>query len=447
MGNLGLAAGRVLADRFEIGQAVGKGGMGAVYRAWDRVAGCEVALKLLQPHGTPQESERFARAIQAQAAYLQAEFITGYEHTLEAWRRSRPGSYWWTKATSIHFYICFMISRFEHIERMIAAVLEAEPDPDARAAYLEAGLALATLFGNTGRRKAAVALASRMGAVASLLAPEDHGTLLLMDSWRIYNLEPDPFRALQSSSQATVLLKRAGDRHHLALGLFHQGMELTSLGLLQRGEQALREGYALEQLLGSTSQITVLHLHLGLNLAAQVCTGVATDRAREEARSIGERYRGQPELGPAVSGAAHLILGRLAMASGDLAAAGPALQTALQSFASMLPYHLSVVPLYVEWLLKQGRDAEARSAAEQAVRRIDEQGGLGYCEVAVRLALALSCFAAGDPDAGRSALRQVRLRAERIESPELHDSYLQLPESRQIAALARAHGLLEPSDP
>src|SRR4051794_40385962 len=53
-----MRAGDTVAGRFELGEQIGAGGMGAVHRALDRLTGEPVALKLLQGGSL---SQRFAR--------------------------------------------------------------------------------------------------------------------------------------------------------------------------------------------------------------------------------------------------------------------------------------------------------------------------------------------------------------------------------------------------
>ncbi|HEY0133046.1 MAG TPA: AAA family ATPase, partial [Nannocystis sp.] len=94
------------------------------------------------------------RAIQAWVAYFHLDQQTGYEHALAAVDALPPGSLWWTRALQVCFYSFFMLGRVEHVERLIAAFVAAEPELDARAVYVESGAVLMTFFGTCGLRRA-----------------------------------------------------------------------------------------------------------------------------------------------------------------------------------------------------------------------------------------------------------------------------------------------------
>lgn len=134
------------------------------------------------------------------------------------------------------------------------------------------------------------------------------------------------------------------------------------------------------------------------------------------------------------------------MAAGDRDTAEVAVAAALASFVAMLPHRLQVIPTAVALFLDQGRVTEARQLAEGALVQLEEQGGLGACDVPMRLAVAQARLADGDPEGGRRALRsaldQLDLRVRRIEDAGVRDSYLARVPHRRLLGLARQHGLL-----
>jgi serine/threonine protein kinase len=380
------------------------------------------------------------RAIQAWVANFRLDLLVGYTYAVEALEVLKPGSFWWTKTAAIFFLSFPLLDRLEHADRIIGTFLASEPDPDARLAYLESGFILAIFFGVAGTRHACNQVIARMTQVAADVDPKDRGYLMNARGCQAVYLEAEPYRALEDARQAVVLFRESGNWHwHVAL--FGVGLALTDMGVWTSGEEALREAREGALANGDGFFSTVIHLHLGLNLADQV------DAAKqEEARRISDTYRDQPQLGSTVHGLANQIMADAAMATGDREMAEAAAGAALAAYASMLTYRLRVVPTAVALLLERGRVAEARQLAEDALVQLDEQDGLGACDVPTRLAVAQARLADGDLEGGRSALRsaldQLRLRVGKIPDAEMRESYLTLPRHRQLTDLAREHGML-----
>jgi hypothetical protein len=218
------------------------------------------------------------------------------------------------------------------------------------------------------------------------------------------------------------------------------GITLTDLGAWAHGEEVLREASEAVLASGDVFYAMMIHLHLGLNLAAQ-----ADPAKQEEARRISNTYRDQPQLGLIFQGIANKILADVSLAAGDRETAEMAVRAALAGLMATRPYRLLVFPTAVALFLEQGRVAEARQLAEEALAQLDEQGGLGACDVLVRLAVIQARFADGDREGGRSALRstleQLRLCAGRIKDAGMCESYLARAPHRQLVDLARDHGL------
>lgn len=381
------------------------------------------------------------RAIQAWLANFRLDLQGGYAYALEALEILKPGSFWWTKTAAICFYSFFLLDRLEHADRIIRTFLASEPDPDTRLAYLESGAILAILFTATGARHACNQVIDRLTQVAANVDPRDRGYLMIATAWRTLVLEPDPYRALEEARQATALFRESGKHLWLAEALFGLGMALTDLGVWTKGEEVLREAREVARANGDVFYDTVIHLYLGFNLAGQ-----ADAAKQEEARRISNTYRDQPQLGRAVQAFANKILADVSMAAGDRETAEVAVRAALAGFVAMLPHRLQVVPTAVALSLEQGRVAEARQLAEDALVQLEEQGGLGACDVPTRLAVAQARLADGDRKGGRSALRsaleQLGLRVGRIKDAGVRESYLARAHHRQLMDLAREHGML-----
>src|SRR5437763_3948412 len=71
----------LLGGRFEVLRPLGAGGLGEVFAARDRVTGAEVALKILHPHLSDEESlvERFRRELAVTRALDHPDIVRVYD--------------------------------------------------------------------------------------------------------------------------------------------------------------------------------------------------------------------------------------------------------------------------------------------------------------------------------------------------------------------------------
>ena len=69
----------VLSDRYELGRAVGNGGMGDVYEAYDQKLSRRVAVKCLKPGFTGSHHERFVREVRHAAAFIHPNVVTVFD--------------------------------------------------------------------------------------------------------------------------------------------------------------------------------------------------------------------------------------------------------------------------------------------------------------------------------------------------------------------------------
>src|SRR3989442_4243266 len=81
-----LAPGVLLAGRYEVRALLGAGGMGAVYRVFDRERAKEVALKVMLPSLTASEraGERFAQEAEVMLALAHPAIVRVFDAGLDA---------------------------------------------------------------------------------------------------------------------------------------------------------------------------------------------------------------------------------------------------------------------------------------------------------------------------------------------------------------------------
>jgi len=86
---LALVAGEVLDSRYQVEAAIGEGGSGTVFRAWDRVIGEAVAVKILHPARASEQSwiKRLAREVKVARAIRHPNVCRVFE-------LGREGGHW-----------------------------------------------------------------------------------------------------------------------------------------------------------------------------------------------------------------------------------------------------------------------------------------------------------------------------------------------------------------
>src|SRR5262249_28237721 len=136
---------------------------------------------------------------------------------------------------------------------------------------------------------------------------------------------------------------------------------------------------------------------------------------------------------------ARSCLSLILMQMGDLRAAEVTAQQAIEASAAT-PRRCFALAVLGRARLLQGRPDEAREAAEEAARLL-EQGGVEESEALIRLVLAEAIHATGDIEAAHVALaagkRRLLDRAAKIEDPAVRRRFLEnVPEHARTIALA-----------
>jgi tetratricopeptide (TPR) repeat protein len=258
---------------------------------------------------------------------------------------------------------------------------------------------------------------------------------------RSAHVHDDPWTAMQHAEAIRPIYEALGSQLIFLNMQLVRGMNQWYLGAHASAEQTLEGIPAADTAIGVASWMRRLAL-----------SWVYADRgAFERACAVASQLT---ESGRARNNPAEQARGRWALAEalrrmGDLAAAE---REALAALAAAMPLEAPGVLATLAGLrLAQGRAAEARVAAEEAMARYTAMGACGLFRAGfVRLAHAEALHATGAHDAARAAIARARARvlaiAGTISDPDHRASFLaQVPENARTLALARTW-LGEPAD-
>jgi tetratricopeptide (TPR) repeat protein len=180
------------------------------------------------------------------------------------------------------------------------------------------------------------------------------------------------------------------------------------------------------------------------NLALALAHRGRLDEARDEEGKAAQEFLESGNRRMEV--ASRYYLGYIRLIAGDLAGAEKSARAAVEMALGpplLPPVRAEGLGILAAILLAQGRAAEARAAAEEAMRLLEELGGIDGGEPMIRLAHAQALHATGEVASAVSAIAhadaRLRERAAKIRDPGLRASFLgAIPENARTVELAAA---------
>lgn len=349
------------------------------------------------------------------------------EVTGVALQELKAGSLGWCRAIFPAFFIAINHQDAARIGELVSLLLSTEPDPEARATYVESVAIIHIISAVVVPELLLRALLSRLAAVVAQAEPANptiRRYLCMCRAWMANHREPGPWTLVTECRKALALIDQSGD---VFVGDV-VGAATIEWGWLELGD---REGVcqrmtALTESIGRCQNINTVNLWRHL-LARTLC--MATDSsAWDQAESLVApmlSYAGGLSSYPSL---AQGVVARLSLLRGRPQEAEAHARAAMQLFP-VFPIWLShVAPVQIHALLALGRAGEATAVAEQVFGALPTLGGLGVAEVEFRLSASEAFHAAGEFDRARielhETLRQVQLRADDIMDPFWKMSYL-----------------------
>ena len=311
---------------------------------------------------------------------------------------------------------------------------EPQPEPESLRAYCEALCYVSTVFVRGGLRLEATGCLER----AQALKNEDPALRGYLEyAWGFFrlHLEPRPWQAWSHFQRAAQAFQEAGKVHPLSKVRTMWALTAALLGDLPSAVAMSQESLALA--LRLEQPMTLLHTQ---SFRTLVLAHSAEPAHRDQVRALAHATLASHDNHPIYSGMVHTALAMLALAQGQPAEAEP---HARKAYELMPPLPAGAASLLSTALRAQGRVAEARALAEQAVRTQEAMGAQGLTSVSAYLALAEACFATQEQASGQQALRKavdlLRACAEDLPEPALRERLYQVPEHARITQLARQH--------
>ncbi|UQA60469.1 serine/threonine-protein kinase PknK [Polyangium aurulentum] len=354
-----------------------------------------------------------------------------------------PGSLTFCLAAEKLVHLLPHVGEIARFERLVDEVELASPTPEARSAYVRAVSTLMMSFAVVGMRERAwrcLTLARVVGASVFDEDPYVKAVFTLRHGIAVHILEPDPHRALVLLEQSMRDLTEAQAFHEQAFARSLLGSARMEMGDEAGAEEVLRSAVPVAAELKDPYGTANAQAYLMLTLI-KLSEPEKIDEAERLAVAVLEA-----NIGPSYEGTARYGLAGVAVARGEWARAESEARRACALIDVAPTWALDCAGYWMRALVAQGRTEEAAALAKRYLNRLEQVGGVGFTEIAFRVAAASALFQGGEKEDAREVLietlRQIELRASKIPDAHLKDRYLhQNRDSRQAFALAAAWGV------
>ena len=377
------------------------------------------------------------RLLQAEAYKLKGDHAETLRYSLDALTHLPRGSALWYGAIGEIAQASGQVGDHARLERayhdLLLVPLEGVTAPHAIAV---ARIALQLM--QSGRHEAAdLAFRDLEHVPLDIIAhdPEVAGSIHRARAIRAH-YGGDPGAALVAFAAAAKAFREVGDELGAATQRANVGFMHVELGEYAEAERALREGLETADRYRLSGLAAFAKHNLGLALGRQ---GRLDEGRRMEEEAV-QAYRAEGNR--RLEGGSRIYLATILSAAGDLNAAEEQAQEALSLVASHPPIQAHAMATLADIWLLLGRARDALQPAEEAVRLLEDLGGIEDGEGLVRLVHAVALGQVGHHNAARAAIGKARdrllARADRIASPVWRTSFLtRVPEHARTLTLAR----------
>ncbi|MDI3282151.1 serine/threonine-protein kinase [Polyangium sp. 15x6] len=358
---------------------------------------------------------------------------------LEALSILPKGSTWWCRTAERMIHALPQMGATEPFFELAEDVCRVEPLPDALPAFVCATgnlLYIATaLFPVTlveVRRKTL----ARLRQLPALDEPRARGLALMWQACAAMYVEPclEQNRAL--AAQGVEVLAEGNVFHDLCMAHVLHGIAAREMGDKDAAEASTRRALSIAERIQDGYQIANAVFYLSETLLEW-----SGPSRLDESEAFARRAL-DAHVGAFYEAASFRVLAEIALSRGEASLAEAHARravTAVGDTGGLLVYWHEGT--HLRTLLACGRVDEALATVEKRLPSFLALDGSGYFDVPFRLAVAETFFAAGDPAAGRDALRetrrQIELRAENIHDVTSRSRYLEKKDNLRAFALAR----------